>query len=124
MVNFTQDTEETPVLFRMPRKERVKDSVTGKWEWWQDGVIALFPAEAFGQSGDTCSCYVHVGQHGEADPLLVMRKSRQATPEEYADLKRELESAPYGYRLRVYQRLKHSFAKSRRSQLRRIKESA
>jgi hypothetical protein len=60
------------------------------------GVIALFPED--GQS------YEHVGGHGSYDHGLVYR-TRAATPAEYADLKRELESAPYHYKLRVMRRL-------------------
>ena len=54
------------------------------------GVIAMFC-----HSGKDCNpgmveSYMHVGQHGEATRHLG-RDLRLATPEEYADLKRELE---------------------------------
>lgn len=58
-------------------------------------IVACFP--------DDMSCYSHIGQHSEyvrewyAD-------TKPATPEEYADLKRELESAPYDYRFKVITR--------------------
>ena len=50
------------------------------------------------------TCYAHVGQHG-ACGLAWYYNTRSATPEEYADLKAELESPPYGYRLKVYKRM-------------------
>jgi hypothetical protein len=50
--------------------------------------------------------YVHVGQHGEAS-LGFYRDCKLATPEQYADLKAELQSI--GYRLIIRKRwmLKH-----------------
>jgi hypothetical protein len=77
-----QDEHETPVVFRKygPRRG--------------DDVIALFPAEPGTYDPHTCSSYVHIGQHGSADPLLVIKRTRPAKPDEYADLKAELEGAP------------------------------
>lgn len=104
-MTFQQDTEETPVIFRK----------------WNDGsIIALFPADPGTNHAYTCSSYEHVGQHGAAEPVGVIRRTRPATPQEYADLKRELESAPYGYRLKVFQRLHYSFLDIRRAALRRV----
>ncbi len=123
MSDFEQDKEETPVMFRMPRKERVRDHISGKMYWHQDGVVALFPAELGTYDPGTCSSYVHVGQHGSADPGYIHR-SRKATPEEYADLKRELESAPYGYRLKVYSRYQYKFTKAREAQARELRRAA
>lgn len=48
------------------------------------------------------STYERVGQHGESDYEGVMRGTRPATPEEYAPLKKELESI--GYRVMVRSR--------------------
>ena len=121
MSEFKQDENETAVIFRMPRKERVKDGVTGKWYWHQDGVVALFPAELGTYDPYTCGCYVHVGQHGSAEPHHVIRSSRAATPEEYADLKAELEGRPFGYRFKIYQRLQPSFLKARQAEARRLR---
>jgi hypothetical protein len=99
-----QDEHETPVVFRKygPRRG--------------DDVIALFPAEPGTYDPHTCSSYVHIGQHGSADPLLVIKRTRPAKPDEYADLKAELEGAPYGYRLKVYARLQRSFLAERKKQ--------
>jgi hypothetical protein len=109
-MTFAQDMEETPVVFR-------------KYGARCGGaVIALFPCEPW-NTPVTCSCYVHVGQHGEADPWLVVRQTRAAKPEEYASLKRELESAPYGYRLKVYKRMRREFYDRRREALRLMNEA-
>lgn len=92
MTEFKQDTEITPVIFRKFGPRRGGD------------VSAFFPAEIGTYEPHTCTCYAHVGQHGSADLHEMIRVSRPARPEEYADLKKELESAPYGYRLKVYSR--------------------
>lgn len=90
-MTFKQDTEETPVVFRK----------------FRDGdVIALFPQEPGNMNPSTCGSYMHIGQHGTADAGLSDR-TRLAKPEEYAPLKRELESAPYGYRLKLRKRFTH-----------------
>jgi hypothetical protein len=95
------DETETPVIFRK----------------WKDGaVIALFPAEPGDMNPATCSSYMHVGQHGAADPQLVIQQTKPAAAAEYADLKQELESA--GYQLKLYRRLQRSFYALRREGVR------
>lgn len=91
---FKQDTEVTPVLFRVHRAPRTHGA----------DVTAVFPCEPATYSGYAMTCYAHVGQHGSCD-LGWYNQTRPAKPEEYANLKRELESAPYGYRLKVYRRM-------------------
>lgn len=91
---FTQDDEITPVLFRVHRAPKTHGGE----------VIAVFPCEPANYVGYAMTCYVHVGQHGLCDHGWYNR-TRPATPAEYADLKEELESAPYGYRFRVYRRM-------------------
>jgi hypothetical protein len=58
-------------------------------------VVALFPTLASDGYGNYCSAYQHLGQHGAADYGFVVRRSRLATPEEYADLNAELISLGY-----------------------------
>ena len=98
--------EWTPVLFRMfaPR----------------DGgeCIAIFPAEPGTNDQYTCNSYLHKGQHGACDPYSLMRITRRATPDEYHDLKTELESI--GYQLRVIERLSNRFLFMRRDLLRAL----
>lgn len=84
-----QDKYHTPVVFRVWKDPK-----------YHNGVIALFPYENEGQGN--CLSYEHVGQHGPAHYTGVMSITRPATPEEYADLKEELESI--GYRLRIVQK--------------------
>jgi hypothetical protein len=67
-------------------------------------VLALFPYDHFDAAATLCSSYQHVGGHGGADYSGCVRRTRPAKPEEYARLKRELESEPYNYRLKVVQR--------------------
>lgn len=83
------NTEQTPVIYRV----------------WRDsgGTIALFPT--IPSSCDNwyeMQAYERVGQHGGADYNHVIRMTRLAKPEEYADLHRELTGI--GYDLRVYKR--------------------
>lgn len=81
-----------------------------KWKkndgsWGSDGIIALFPLDHCDLDNEAlCNSFEHVGQHGGADYDGVIRQTVPATPEEYADLKREIESPPYNYKLRVCKR--------------------
>lgn len=69
--------------------------------WGNGDIIALFPAL---QDRTYCESYEHVGQHGLAYYSGVISMTKPALPDEYAALKRELESAPYNYVLRVIKR--------------------
>jgi hypothetical protein len=115
-----------PVL-RVPGRYEVRinlvdgdgDELSG-WSWLQDaapervifrrwfrqqdghGVIALFPD--MGEPRGMVNSFEHIGQHGAADLGMVIARTRPASPDEYAELKRELERQPYGYRLAVIQR--------------------
>lgn len=70
--------ERTIVLFRAERSGPYKGSVT-----------AVFPY--LEESHGLVTCYAHVGQHGACSRGWY-RGTRPATPNEYADLKAELES--------------------------------
>ena len=72
---------------------------------WKSGsgkgvVIALFPR--IEENAGRCLSYEHVGQHGIADYNAIIRMTDPAQPEEYADLKAELERI--GYDLRIAKR--------------------
>jgi hypothetical protein len=85
---------ETTVVFR-------------KFSSQQDGysVIALFPDEAAHRVNDgMVQSYEHAGQHGAAHYDSIIKRTRPATAGEYANLKRELESAPFSYKLKVVRR--------------------
>ena len=58
------------------------------------GVLAVFPYEPSGTSGRNMTCYAHFGQHGSVRPEY-LRGCRLASPEEYSDLKHELEQIGY-----------------------------
>lgn len=94
----------TPVIFR---------------KYANGQVIALFPADCGTNDPYTCSSYMHVGQHGSADPLGVIEDTVPATPEEFAALKQELESEPYRYAFKIYKRLSFKFLEIRRNALRK-----
>ena len=70
------------------------------------GVFAYFPEidydDSFKRNGETFkTCYEHIGQHSGIDPEYVEQDHiRYATPEEYQDLKEELESI--GYNLEIH----------------------
>ena len=61
-------------------------------------VFALFPHECDNHNGNVTS-YQHVGQHSSANYKHCLELSKVATPEQYADLKKELESI--GYKVNV-----------------------
>lgn len=62
------------------------------------GILAVFPEERFGIGNAFQNCYSHVGQHGGCNPAYIA-ELKPATPEEYKDLKTELESI--GYKLEI-----------------------
>ena len=71
---------------------------------FKDGeVIALFPEIPSDYEGRYCDSYMHIGQHGSANYQGLLKDTVLATPEEYAELKHELETR-YDYEIEVYQR--------------------
>lgn len=99
-----RDEHETPVLFRVHRAD----------------VTAVFPCEPADIGGKYVSCYAHVGQHGSCS-LAWYHDTRPATEAEYADLKAELEGAPYGYRLKVYRRMTRQHHVAFQAEVRRLR---
>jgi hypothetical protein len=94
----------TPVIFR-------------KWPESEGGdVIAIFPTEVGTLDPYTSSSYEHVGQHGSADPVGLIQRTKPAKPSEYADLLAELESIGYDD-LKVVQRLSPDYLAQRRAAL-------
>ena len=84
-----KNTDETVVVFR---KFKEKNAL--------GDVIALFPELDEGRG--MCASYMHVGQHSAAsyDGLLCM--TQPAQPQEYEELKAELEKI--GYKLKIRRR--------------------
>lgn len=97
------DTEIEAVIFRCDR----------------DGshVTAVFPELPADVAGHHMTCFEHVGQHSGCT-MGWYQTTRPATPDEYANLKAELESAPYEYRLRVYKRITPTMRKALRENAR------
>ncbi len=74
---------------------------------YPDGdIIALFPIIAVDTIGYNCESYMHVGQHGAANPRIVVSQTKLAKPKEYRVLKKELE-CQVGYHLKVIQRFRY-----------------
>lgn len=88
----------TPVLFRRDKPGTHSDEVT-----------AVFPT--LPGSPRMMTCYAHIGQHGSCSPEWLRNDTVPATPEEYAPLKRELESI--GYMLRVVHRVSRQMDQTR-----------
>lgn len=105
----------TIVLFRVKRGKQYAGEVT-----------AVFPCEPWSSAYDM-TCYAHVGQHGACD-MGWYAQTRPATPAEYADLKRELES--YGsapedhYDLDVRQRMPADALMRRKAEMARMNAAA
>jgi hypothetical protein len=87
---------------------------------WRGELIALFPTEpAQVQTGACCVSYMHVGQHGAANPDMIIRESKPATPEQYNALKLELERA--GYVVKVEASYTQAMARERYENWRRFR---
>ena len=91
-------TDSTPVVFR-------------KWPG-TGGVIALFPTLPSDIFLSHCTSYMRLGQHGGANYSYVVECTQSATPEEYAELKQELEEL--GYTLKVVARATAAMHEERR----------
>ena len=81
---------------------------------FKDGdIIALFPEEPGTNDPQTCSSYMHIGQHCVAD-MAIVPVTKIATADEYAALKEELESIGYNleitYRVGASMRIKRERA--------------
>jgi hypothetical protein len=82
------------------------------------GIIALFPYIAAVCSNPwPCQSYMHVGQHGAADPRIIC-DTEPARPREYAGLKAELKRI--GYRLDARRRIPADAYERRRGYLRKL----
>jgi hypothetical protein len=87
-----QDTQKTRVLFLI---ERDYDE-NNKEQFVENHIVAMFPEIDEGRN--RVSCYAHVGQHS-AGCMEYFNECIKATPEQYKDLREELESI--GYNLHV-----------------------
>jgi hypothetical protein len=92
-----KDKEKTKVIFR---------------QWANGRVVAMFPEIAADTRGWYCQSYMHVGQHGAANPDLV-RNTKPANFDDDAvkDLIKELETL--GYNLEIIKRFRYSHQQTR-----------
>lgn len=74
------------------------------FRWDAGEVTAVFPTEPGDFTGYDMVCYAHIGQHGSCAKEWYFC-TRPAKPEEYAELKAELELAPYNYVLTVRRKI-------------------
>ena len=82
-----------------------KDKTKVVFRKYKDGdILALFPELSYRRNYMT-ECYQHVGQHGEGDYQWCIADTKPATPEEYADLKAELEGIGYNLLIRKKARI-------------------
>ena len=93
----------------MPNTKRV-------FRFFHGAPLALFPAIPATPEAHLCASYANVGQHGAANPLLVVGSSRLATRKEYAPLAQELRRR--GYRLKICKRITSADRAERASELR------
>ena len=82
-----------------------------KWRNDPYTVIALFPEIPGTNDCHTCLSYEHIGQHGAASVDLTPY-TELAKPDDYAELKRELESI--GYNLQVIKKTNYQRALNKR----------
>jgi hypothetical protein len=96
-------------------RDLADDVIFRRWKVRGD-VIAIWPAVDAGWAGGCLmQAYERVGQHGACDYWAVLKGTRPAKPEEYADLLAELKQR--GYRPNVIRRVtrKHDdFRRNRR----------
>lgn len=83
-------------------------------------VIALFPQYAVDTTGYNCQSYMHVGQHGDATPNIVISQTRLAKFNEYKDLHTELQQI--GYNLRIVKKFTQQDFDIRQKQIVNITE--
>jgi hypothetical protein len=99
-----RDEHKTDMVFRVDTSKEFKGD-----------VFVLFPHEVADFDGGVVS-YQSVGQHSAADYVFCMGKSRKANEEEYAPLKKEMETLGYNVNLvskRNYDKYLNSYKKRR-----------
>jgi hypothetical protein len=77
---------------KIPTKVKFLVNETDEREFTRD-VFAYFPNDKYNNTNMRL-CYQHIGQHGAIHPDYA-DESREATPDEYKDLKKELEDIGY-----------------------------
>lgn len=88
------DKEKTKVIFRQ----------------WKIGceIIALFPEIATDIIGYHCQSYMHVGQHGAANPNVILKDTKPANLDDGAVKRLIKELIDRGYNLKVIKRFRYN----------------
>lgn len=75
------------------------------WRKYPHTVLALFPGLQVGYDRtsirECCQSYEHIGQHGAANYVFCITRTKPATPAEYADLAAELRERGYELNIRA-----------------------
>ena len=99
--------------------EKDKDITKVIFRKFKDGeIIAFFPELAGSLSPYTCQNYMHIGQHGHGDANIL--DTKKATPEEYGDLKRELE-VHFAYNFQIVHKFTRHHQKTREYEIKRLR---
>jgi hypothetical protein len=101
-----KDTVKTKVIFRVFKCENKGE------------VIAIFPEIPTSIFANHCESYMNIGQHSACDPIGIVSMTKLAKPEEYANLKAELENS-YGYNLEIIQKNTKSHYRKRVEEIER-----
>lgn len=103
------------------KSEEVEPTKTIFRKYLDGDIIALFVEMTADSSPDNCLSYMHMGQHGSANPMHVIQDTKPATEPEYADLKAELERS-VGYIIEVVDKHYRRYYVKRREALAQYKE--
>lgn len=82
-------------------------------------VIALFTQTPASPNPVYCESYMHLGQHGAADPQGTINLTVPAKPDEYSSLEAEL--LRIGYKLKISKRNTYGDLQARREALEEYK---
>lgn len=100
-------------------KEPKTQVVFRKWrKKYGSGIIALFPNEIATYSPAHCQSYESIGQHGAADPHVVISKTVPAMTGEAQALKNEL--TRIGYNLHSLPRIPRQAMQTRREKIAKL----
>jgi len=93
------DKEKTKVIFRQ----------------WKIGceIIALFPEIATDTIGYNCESFMHVGQHGGANPRVMLKDTKPANFDDGAVKKLIKELTERGYNLEIIKRFRYKHQQKR-----------
>jgi len=80
-------------------------------------IIALFPEIAVDTIGYNCQSYLHVGQHGAANPRTMIMDTKPAKLEDGACKRLIKELTELGYNLEIIKRFRYTHQQTRMAQI-------